>query len=354
MDISCPILANEAQRVFAIGIVGGECMFEIVKYDDTFENRWDRFVEKESVNGTFLQSRRFLNYHPHNRFKDVSIMIMQGSSIVAVVPAHVEENEEGRHFLSHRGSTFGGIVLARDKYNITCLEELFPCLEQYFKDEGYKSATLQQSPDIFSERNMDLIDYYLFKNDWKSYSEVCFYVDIRKAPKDLLSVLNGSRRRGYKHSCGNNLSYRKMVSQEEITDFYRILSENLQKFGVKPVHTLNELLEFKEKRLSDVVDFYGVYTEGNRLVAGTMLFYFNRVLHTQYLAQSQNPVDSRLYAMEYLDYNTMLLAREMGYDFFSFGKSTENHGKVLNVGLATFKEGFGCDYCNNKTYYKYF
>lgn len=330
-------------------------MFEVVKYNDAFENRWDSFIEKQSINGTFLQSRRFLNYHPHNRFMDASILVMQGSSIVAVLPAHMEQNEEGRHFLSHKGSTFGGIVLARDKYNVTCLEELLPCLERYFKAEGYKSATLQQSADIFSERNMDLIDYYLFKNDWKSYSEICFYVDIKNAPEDLSGIFNGSRRRGYKYSCRNNLNYRKMISREEIMDFYRILSENLQKFGVKPVHTFNELLEFKEKRLSDVVDFYGVYAEDNRLVAGTMLFYFgNRVLHTQYLAQSQNPIDRRLYAMEYLNYNTMLLAREKGFEIFSFGKSTEDHGKILNVGLATFKEGFGCDYCNSKTYIKYF
>lgn len=330
-------------------------MFEVVRYADSFEERWDDFIEKQSINGTFLQSRRFLNYHPYGKFKDASIMVIQGSSIVAILPACVEENKEGKHFSSHKGSTFGGIVLARDKYNVTCLEELFPCLERYFKSENYKSVTLQQSSDIFSKQNMDLLDYYFFKNDWKSYSEICFYVDIKNAPEDLLSILNSSRRRAYKYSCRNNLIYRRMDSREEIADFYKILSENLKKFAVKPVHTFKELIDFKENRLSDIVDFYGVYTSDNRLIAGTMLFYFgSRVLHTQYLAQSQKHTDSRLYAMEYLDYNTMLLAKEKGFDFCSFGKSTENHGKVLNVGLATFKEGFGCDFCNNMTYVKIF
>lgn len=47
-------------------------MYEILPYSPELEKRWDRFVMNDSVNGTFLQTRKFLNYHPESlyRFKE--------------------------------------------------------------------------------------------------------------------------------------------------------------------------------------------------------------------------------------------------------------------------------------------
>ncbi|MDD6482799.1 MAG: GNAT family N-acetyltransferase [Lachnospiraceae bacterium] len=330
-------------------------MFEIIEYEDKFEDRWDRFIKNDSINGTFLQSRDFLNYHPQGRFVDASLLVIQGSSIVAVIPACKVEDDYGKHFVSHKGSTFGGIVLHKEKYNIKTLQDIFLRLEQYLKDNHYVDAKMSQTSDIFSKKEMDLLDYFYYKQGWKSYSEISFYVDIEKAPDDLLRILSSSRRRDYKYSLKHDLQFRRLQTDHEIEEFHSLLSQNLKKFGAKPVHSVNELLEFKNKRLVNIVDFYGVYKRDAKLVAATMLFYFGKnVLHTQYLAQSQNKEDLNLYAMEFLNYNTMLLAREKGFKKFSFGISTEDQGKVLNIGLATFKEGFGCDYCNNKTYIKQF
>ena len=39
-------------------------------YTPADEAEWDRFVMHESGNGTFLQTRNFLNYHPAGRFTD--------------------------------------------------------------------------------------------------------------------------------------------------------------------------------------------------------------------------------------------------------------------------------------------
>ena len=42
-------------------------------YTPADEAEWDRFVMHESGNGTFLQTRNFLNYHPAGRFTDASL-----------------------------------------------------------------------------------------------------------------------------------------------------------------------------------------------------------------------------------------------------------------------------------------
>ena len=49
-------------------------MFHFEKYNEKDEKKWDDFVMEKSINGTFLQTRRFLNYHPKDRFVDESIM----------------------------------------------------------------------------------------------------------------------------------------------------------------------------------------------------------------------------------------------------------------------------------------
>ena len=46
------------------------------------EAAWDRFVMQESGNGTFLQTRNFLNYHPAGRFEDASLVVTNEHELV--------------------------------------------------------------------------------------------------------------------------------------------------------------------------------------------------------------------------------------------------------------------------------
>jgi len=41
--------------------------FEFQIYNGGNDEEWDDSVFKKSVNGTFLQSRRFISYHPKNK-----------------------------------------------------------------------------------------------------------------------------------------------------------------------------------------------------------------------------------------------------------------------------------------------
>ena len=87
------------------------------------------------------------------------------------------------------------------------------------------------------------------------------------------------------------------------------------------------------------------------MVAGSMVFLFGeQVFHTQYLAADQSCL--KLYPMNFLDANLISTARERGFRYFSFGTSTEEHGRVLNKKLAEFKEGFGTQYGMNRTFVK--
>lgn len=322
----------------------------VEKYNDLWEQKWEDFVLSESINGTFLQTRNFLNYHPKNRFQDASILVMNGTNITAVIPAHVADIDGKKTFCSHLGSTFGGLVLSRAAYNVSYLEAIMPLLDEYFQSEGYKYVIMKSTSDLFSQDHMALLDYEYFRFGYEQYNEIAFYLKCDELPEDGLAMMSSSRRRDYRYSLKNSFRIERLNSDEQVEYFYEILEENLKKFDTKPVHTREELLNFKNERLTDVVRFYGVYEE-DKLVAGSMLFAFGkRVLHTQYLACL--PEYNKKFAMNFMDYNLIMIARQEGFEHFSFGTSTGDHGKNLNLGLALYKEGFGCNYSVNRTYYK--
>lgn len=326
--------------------------FYVEKYTDKMEEKWDKFVEKNAFNGTFLQSRNFLNYHPKDRFQDASIIIYykNTSEIMAVVPAAQVYEKGKKIFYSHPGSTFGGIVFNKQFYNLKCVEIALDRLEEFCKSEGYNEIILKQSGQIFSIKNNDLLEYFLFNKRYRHNSEISFVIDFQNYEEDILSNFTSSRRRDYKYGAKSGLNFKELFTREEIVEFYELLCENLQKFGAKPVHSKEELLDFKFSRLRDNVRFFGTYLE-ERIVAGAMVFLFgDRVFHTQYLAASQK--DLNLFPNNYNDAHLIMVAKEERYPYFSFGISTEEQGKVLNKSLAEFKEGFGTEYRNNKIWYK--
>lgn len=323
---------------------------KIIEYQDDLKCKWDNFVMKASVNGTFLQTKQFLDYHGE-RFRDASLIIYKGNdTIVAVVPACTTTDEGKKVFNAHCGSTFGGIVMSDRFYDIEHVDAVMSVLEEYVRGKGYQEVRIKPTSDIFAGQNGNLLYYFLFQRGYIAYDELSCYIDFETYKEDVASNFTAGRRRDYKYSLKNDLRFRKLEMQAEIEDFYRILCDNLQKFGAKPVHSLEEMLEFKEERLREIVEFYGVFHE-DRMIAGSMVFLFaDRVFHTQYLAADQGCL--KLFPMNFLDANLISTARERGFRYFSFGTSTEDHGRVLNKKLAEFKEGFGTQYGINKTFVK--
>lgn len=182
--------------------------------------------------------------------------------------------------------------------------------------------------------------------------EVGFYIDFTEYKKDIISNYSYSRRRHYRYSLKNNFTFKELSSTESIIQFYKVLVNNYEKFGKTPIHTVEELLDFKNNRLKDETCFYGVFMD-DQMIAGAMIFCFgNSVFHTQYLAVDQTM--KSLFVNAYLYTSLIEAARDMGYRYLSFGTSTLEGGQVLNNNLALFKEGFGTKQYNNITYRKTF
>ena len=146
------------------------------------------------------------------------------------------------------------------------------------------------------------------------------------------------------------MQLRELLSEKEIERFHHVLSKNLQKYDTVPVHTVSEMIDLK-KRLGEGVIFYGAYM-GELLVAGTMVFVFEKVrcAHTQYLAA--DPDYANVNAMSFIYYKMIEIYMEKGFRYLSWGTTTEHGGEEINWNLANNKEEFGSLHSVNSIFEK--
>lgn len=321
----------------------------VVLYEDKYEKDWDELVLNRSLNGNFLQTRNFLNYHHSGKFKDHSLMFFKGETLAAVMPAN--ELEQGRILLSHQGSTFGGLVIGADFCDTSNYNWIFKDMMEHFKSRGYERAELRMPHWLYArkDRGNELLDYYFQLNGFAMRGEVGFYVNLTDLPDDYEASFSPLRKRKLRKACQYSLLFKELTSRESIYAFYNVLADNMLKFNTVPLHTFEEIIDFKDRRLKDTVSFYGVYHE-KELIAGSMVFNFcnKKVFHTQYLASRH---DCLSYCPnEFLYTGLIRTARESGYRFLSYGTATLAHGEIYNETLGMYKEGFNTDTYLNRTY----
>ena len=321
-----------------------------IEYYKGNAEEWDKFILEESMNGTFLQTRRFIDYHPEGRFTDCSICIRKGQELMAAVLACVTYEDGIKTFFAHKGTTFGGITISRKIYSASAMDEVFSLLESFLQAEGFGRAYFRMVSWVFQRQNTDLTDYFLFKYGYTCFNELNFYMNTDNYRDDIPSRLSSSTRRFYRHSLKNGLTFRKLGTQEEIASFYDVLQKNLKKFNASSVHTLEELYDLKFSRFNDRIEFYGVYS-GEKIIAGSMVFLFGQdILHTQYLASDNDYL--KLFPMDFLIVNLIREAVDRNMKTLTLGICTEDRGRYLNFGLSRFKEGFGTTFFINRSYEK--
>ena len=124
---------------------------------------------------------------------------------------------------------------------------------------------------------------------------------------------------------------------DSLEAFWAVLDDNLGRtHGVRPVHTVDEM-RLLMSRFPDNIRLY-VATKDDRVLGGTLLYVTGRTVHAQYI--SAGIEGKRLRVIDAI-YDRILNHDFTDYDYFDFGKSTEDYGLMLNETLIYQKEGFG-------------
>lgn len=297
-------------------------MIELKRYNENDKSAWDTFISV-AKNGNFQFYRDYMDYHK-DRFTDHSMVILKKNKIFAVLPA----SEKGSNLVSHGGLSFGGLIMHIELKAVDVLE-IFTMLWDYYAQNGFLKLLYKVMPSVFHSYPAEEDLYALFlKNAKLTRRDISSIITIKKAIR-----FSESKRQAVKKCEGLNVLVRE---ETNFSNYWVLLLSVLEKFGIKPVHTLEEIRHLKNL-FPDHIKLYLAY-EGEELTAGTVIYDYGEVVHTQYMASSTRGRD--IGALDYINYQ---LINRIYTDrtYYSFGINTSQDGLVFNQGLSQQKEMMG-------------
>ena len=298
-------------------------MLRIEKFQQEKVQLWNNF-NKNAKNGLFMFDRSYMDYHS-DRFKDNSLIFYDDEKLIALLPCNMSQNT----LYSHQGLTFGGFIVDENMKQNKMLE-CFEILKEYMKENNFKKFIYKSTPYIYHKIPAQEDLYALFRNNAKLFRVDCSTtIDLRnicKMPKGRKAQISRAKREGV-----------KIFSSEDFEAFVMLLNSVLQKqHGVNAVHSAEELKLLCSRFPQNIKLFVAKISEG--IIAATLLFIYDDLVHTQYLAANEKARE--IGALDLL-IKTLMDEFTKSKKYFDFGISTENGGQVLNQGLISQKEGFG-------------
>ena len=300
-------------------------MFDIRRYTPALKAEWDAFVA-QSKNGTFLFFRDYMDYHS-DRFRDHSLMVYQGDSLYALLPA----NEDHSVWYSHQGLTYGGLVMSR-QCKAPQVRDVFSQLNEYLRRQGFSRVVYKHIPWLYATLPSE--------EDLFALSNVC---QASLSSRDVASVVMLDRRLPFselRRRCVKKAEKAGVTVKEadDCGEFWSLLEENLRlKYGARPVHTLEEITLLKS-RFPEHIRLFAAYRD-DTILGGTLLYVNSQTVKTQYI--SANEEGRSVGALDLLFSRLLDRFGECGMKYFDFGTSNLVDNDNLNDSLIFQKEGFG-------------
>ena len=300
-------------------------MTEIIRYDATMAARWDEFA-RQSRNGTLLHQRGYMDYHS-DRFTDCSLVAMREGKVCALLPACID----GDTLWSHRGLTYGGWLVPHKHFDATVMLEVMDAACQWMGNHGLQRLVYKPVPHIYHRYPCEEDLYALFRHHAALVeTNISTTIDLTcPLPLDRgnKSGANAARKVGI-----------QVGPSEDWQGYWQVLSSLLdERYGTRPVHTLDEML-LLQGRFPEGIKLYTATLQGE-LLAGVVMYLSTPVAHCQYIGASPQGKDSKALTLlfEYL----IAESQRLGFRYFDFGISNEDHGRYLNEGLVRQKSRLG-------------
>lgn len=306
--------------------------WRVVRYRDEMKESWNSFVA-EAKNGNFLFMRDYMDYH-RDRFDDHSLVFLRDGRMIACLPAHRTDDV----LSSHRGLTFGGIVM-HERIRLSHVMTIFRSLLDYMKSNAFRTLYYRPMPHPYHRLPAE--------EDLFALSSLGARIVETKAtcvvPAGRPALYSQYLRRDVMRFTRKDLAVRRSF------DFARFMtlceSYLWRRRGVKPVHTGDEL-ERLANRFPDNIALY-VVEQGPEIAGGLVVYRNAACARSQYLAQS--PLGQKLRVMPAIyDHvlNNVLAAGAM----FDFGHSIDPATGLNDENLYTYKEKFGARTIQISTY----
>lgn len=301
-------------------------MLHIEKYKEEKKSEWNQFCAS-AKNTMFMFQRDYMEYHS-DRFKDFSLMFYDDEKLIAILPMNIA----GHVLYSHQGLTYGGFLIDKKMKQKTmneCVKEFI----KYARREEITSVIYKLIPHIYHNVPSEEDQYALFLNGAK-------LLKIEPATVVRLSnLLNKSRGRKSQinRAIREGVVICELTEEKDYYDFISLQNQVLKKrHNTVAVHSGKEIFLLHSKFPENIRLFAAFYN--SEMVAGTIVYEYQNVVHTQYLAA--NDIARKIGALDLcIDY--VIKCFQKNKEWLDFGISTEENGRKLNQGLISQKEGFG-------------
>lgn len=306
---------------------------EILRYNIEHKSKWDEFISK-AKNTSFLFYRNFMDYH-QERFQDFSLFVLEKSKIVAVLPAHVNNNI----LYSHKGLSYGGI-LCLPEVNLSTFEKMVKTILLYCAQQNILQVEINSIPSVYSSVFSEELSFINFSSTKKnSRVQLLSIIDFRSP-----LPINDNRKRMIKKGEKNNY----YVEENSTADLFwqNILELRLQKrYNNVPVHSMEEINNLMNIFPQNIKQ-YNVFSPDGKIVGGTTVFINKNIIRLQYIAGSDE--GNKEGGLDFLIFH-LLKKYQNRVDFFDFGSSNISENRV-NEGLIYWKESFGARSIAQYTY----
>lgn len=297
-------------------------VWRVGDYTPDLAGAWDALV-RCARNGVFLFERGYMDYHA-DRFNDASLMLWRGDELRAMLPAHWVDTQ----VVSHGGLSFGGLLLHPGVGAQEAIE-MFERLADALRERGASRLVYKPVPHIFHRQPTEDDLYALHRLGARTVRvDLSSTIDLARRPalaKGRRHALSKARRAGI-----------EVRPSDDYAAFWALLGGVLSdRHGTAPTHTLAEITLLARRYAQ--IRCVGAHADG-RMLAGAVVYRYDGVWHTQYLAAS---VEGReVGALDAVIAQVIDDASEHSR-WLSFGVSTTEQGRVLNNGLVAQKEMFG-------------
>lgn len=298
------------------------------RYTPQMAKEWDDFVNKSS-NGTFLHLRSYMDYHA-DRFTDCSVMVFdeERTRLVALLPACIEPDGT---LCSHRGLTYGGLIVGTRHYDTAATLAAFQSIIDILPSLGVKRLIYKPVPHIYCAYPSDDDLYALFRHgaslEWIQPSSAIAL--------DRPAVMGSSARWRASNCVRRGVT---IADDTPLDEFWPLLEQVLaDRHNAKPVHSLAEM-ELLHSRFPDRIRLFTARHPDGTLLAGTLIYFTGVVAHSQYIAVSRQGREIGVFAALA---SHVIAEHCQGCRWFDFGTSCEEDGRVLNVSLSSQKYQLG-------------
>lgn len=240
-------------------------------------NDWDRLLKANSFSTPF-QTHTF--YESMNKISSGSsevFAIKNNNELQALCVVTLLKEPGYKGYFSRRGIIYGGPIVKEGATD--ALEILLNKVKVYFKGKIIYN-------EIRNFHNYDIYKPIFVKNGWSYVPHLNINLSLNgKTITSLLADMHYSRRREIKLSLKEKAYYEECKEEQDLIDFYNILSDLYKSKLSLPLPSINFFQVFSQSKIAKLF----IVKHGNKVIGGSFCMIFGKEkLYTMYYTGLKN------------------------------------------------------------------